>query len=130
MAPADKAVLRLTVGLGVAVLVAYGFALPMPFAVCVMAVIVLSKPGPPMPLVKGAVDRCVAGCGADARRADGAGARELPLTGLLMTAIILYAVFYKGLRQRQSRDDGARDGVRADPGGRGGRPGRGRNARA
>ena len=32
MAPADKAVLRLTMGLGVSVLVAYGFALPMPFA--------------------------------------------------------------------------------------------------
>ena len=30
---ADKAVLRLTLGLGLAVLVAYGFALPMPFVV-------------------------------------------------------------------------------------------------
>jgi Protein of unknown function (DUF2955) len=47
MARADKASLRLTVGLGVAVLVAYGFALPVPFVVCVMAVILLSSPGAP-----------------------------------------------------------------------------------
>ena len=34
--------------------VAYGLALPVPFVVCVMAVLVLSKPGPPLPLVKAA----------------------------------------------------------------------------
>jgi len=50
MNPADKAVLRLTLGLGLAVLVAYGFALPIPFVVCLMSILVLCKPGPPLPL--------------------------------------------------------------------------------
>jgi hypothetical protein len=53
IAPADKAVLRLAVGLGLAVLVAYGFALQMPHVVCLMAMIVLCKPGPPIPPVSG-----------------------------------------------------------------------------
>ena len=55
MNPGDKAALRLAVGLGVAVLVAYGMALPVPYVVCVMATLVLSKPGPPLPLAKGLV---------------------------------------------------------------------------
>ena len=52
---ADKAVLRLAIGLGLAVLIAYGLALPAPFVVCVMAVLLLCKPGPPIPFVKGVV---------------------------------------------------------------------------
>lgn len=55
MNPADKAALRLAIGLGLAVLIAYGFDLKLPFVVCVMTVIVLTAPGPPIPLVKGAV---------------------------------------------------------------------------
>ena len=55
MSRADKAVLRLTLGLGLAVLIAYGFALPMPFVVCLMSILVLCKPGPPLPLTKGLV---------------------------------------------------------------------------
>jgi hypothetical protein len=55
----DKATLRLTIGLGMAVLVAYGAALPLPFVVCVMAAILLSKPGPPMPPVRGAITALV-----------------------------------------------------------------------
>ncbi len=51
----DKAALRLAIGLGLAVLVAYGMALPVPYVVCVMSVLVLSRPGPPLPLVKGLV---------------------------------------------------------------------------
>ena len=53
----DKAVLRLTIGLGLAVFVAYGLALPVPFVVCIMAVLVLCKPGPPLPMVKAVVSR-------------------------------------------------------------------------
>ena len=52
---ADKAVLRLAIGLGLAVVIAYGFALPLPFVACVLTVVLLSKPGPPIPFVKGAV---------------------------------------------------------------------------
>ena len=52
---ADKAVLRLALGLGLAVFVAYGCALPMPFLVCLMSILVLCKPGPPQPLIKGII---------------------------------------------------------------------------
>lgn len=98
MARADKASLRLAVGLGVAVLVAYGFALPMPFVVCVLAVILLSKPGPPMPLARGTATTLVLAA------LLAAGVLMVPvlenyaLTGVLLTAAVLYAVFYKGLR--------------------------------
>ena len=36
---ADKAVLRLAIGMAIAVLIAYGFALPSPFVVCVVALL-------------------------------------------------------------------------------------------
>ena len=55
MDQADKAVLRLAIGLGLTVLAAYGLALRAPFVVCVMAVIVLCKPGPPIPFLKAVV---------------------------------------------------------------------------
>ena len=98
MAPADKAVLRLTVGLGVAVLVAYGFALPMPFAVCVLTVVVLSSPGPPMPFAKGAVTAALLAAVLTLGVLMVPVLENYRLTGLLLTAVILYAVFYKGLR--------------------------------
>jgi hypothetical protein len=100
MTRADRATLRLTIGLGLAVLVAYGLALPLPFAACVMAALMLSKQGPPLPLAKGVVVS-VAFCLLLA-----AGVLMVPLlehyalSGLLITAMILYAVFYKGLRSR------------------------------
>ena len=52
MARGDKAALRLTIGLGLAVFVAYGLGLQAPFVVCIMALLVLCKPGPPLPMVK------------------------------------------------------------------------------
>jgi hypothetical protein len=95
----DKATLRLTIGLGVAVLVAYGLALPTPFIVCVLAVVMLSKPGPPLPLAKGAVAALMlAGLVA-------VGVLMVPvlenyaMTGVLLTAAILYLIFYSGLRR-------------------------------
>ena len=36
-------------------MVAYGCALPMPFLVCLMSIVVLCKPGPPKPLLKGVI---------------------------------------------------------------------------
>jgi hypothetical protein len=99
MERADKATLRLTIGLGIAVLVAYGLALPMPFVVCVLAVFVLSKPGPPLPLTKGAVVALLLAL------LVAAGVLMVPLlenystAGVLLTAAILYAVFYTGLRR-------------------------------
>jgi hypothetical protein len=97
MTRGDKATLRLTTGLGLAVLVAYGLALQIPFVVCVMAVLVLCKPGPPMPLLKGAVAALLFAA------LVAAGVLMVPLlvhyaaAGVLLTAVVLYAVFYAGL---------------------------------
>jgi hypothetical protein len=93
----DRAALRLSLGIGLAVLVAYGLALPIPFVVCVMAVLVLSKPGPPLPLVKGIV---VAGIFALLVAAGGLMVPLLEnyaLSGILLTAALLYGVFFFGL---------------------------------
>jgi hypothetical protein len=91
--PTDKAVLRLATGLGLAVLVAYGLALTLPYALCVMAVLVLCKPGPPIPFLKGVVMAlAVAALVAVA-------VLMVPLlenyawTGVVLTGALLYAVF-------------------------------------
>jgi hypothetical protein len=96
--PADKAVLRLAVGLGLAVLVAYGFALQMPHVVCLMAMIVLCKPGPPIPPVKAAaLALLLAGLLVT-------GVLMVPLlenyalAAVLLTGAILYALFFFGIR--------------------------------
>jgi hypothetical protein len=93
---ADKASLRLTIGLGLAVFVAYGLALQAPYVVCIMAVLVLCKPGPPMPMIKAVVVAVVfAGLVA-------AGVLMVPLlehyaaAGLLLTAVMLFVLFYVG----------------------------------
>jgi hypothetical protein len=99
MERADKATLRLTIGLGVAVFVAYGLAMPVPFVVCVMAVLMLIKPGPPLPIAKATVVALMLGI------LIAAGVLMVPLlenyasTGVLLTATILYAIFYQGLRR-------------------------------
>ena len=92
----DKATLRLAIGLGLAVLIAYGAALPVPFAVCVMAVILLCKPGPPMPLAKGMVAALLL-----AALLTG-GVLMVPVlenyafTGIMLTAAVLYGIFLLG----------------------------------
>ena len=94
---ADKAVLRLTLGLGLAVLVAYGFALPMPFVVSLMSIPVLCKPGPPLPLTKGVVIAAIFAA------LVAFGVLMVPLlenyawSGILLTGSILYGIFYLGL---------------------------------
>jgi len=97
MHPGDKATLRLTLGLGLATLIAYGLALTAPYVVCVMAVILLSKPGPPLPLTKGIIVALIfAGVVA-------AGIVMVPLlenyalTGVLLTAVLLFTIFFAGL---------------------------------
>lgn len=97
MSPGDKAALRLAIGLGLAALVAYGLALAEPFVVCVMSVLVLSKPGPPLPLLKGLIVALLfAGLVA-------AGIVMVPLlehyafAAVLLTAVVLYGTFYSGL---------------------------------
>ena len=94
---ADKAVLRLTLGLGLAVLVAYGFALSIPFVVCLMSILVLCKPGPPLPPAKGLVIAVIFAA------LVASGVLMVPIlehyawSGILLTGAILYGVFFVGL---------------------------------
>jgi hypothetical protein len=96
MHQADKAALRLATGLGLAVLFAYGLALPLPWALCVMAVLLLSRPGPPIPILKGVVMAAAIAVVA------GAGMLMVPLlehyalAGVALTGALLYAVFRSG----------------------------------
>lgn len=98
MGRADKAVLRLAIGLGLAVAMAYGLALKAPYAVCVVAVLILCKPGAPIPLFKGLALALVV-CALMA-----AGVLLVPVlehyapAGVLLTGFLLYAVFYSGVR--------------------------------
>lgn len=100
LAPADKAALRLTLGLGAAVLVAYGGGFDMPYALCVMAVLILSKPGRPMGLIQGAIAALVV-VGVLL-----SGMLMVPLlenyaaAAILTTACVLYAVFHQGRRRK------------------------------
>ena len=97
MSPGDKATLRLAMGLGLAVLVAYGLALSSPFVVCVLSVVVLSRPGPPLPLLKGLVVALVLAA------LVAVGIAMVPLlehyafAGVLLTAVVLHGLFYSGL---------------------------------
>jgi hypothetical protein len=98
MHPADKAVLRLATGLGLAAVIAYGLALPLAFVVCALPVVALCSPGPPMPFGKGAMmGLIVAGLLA-------AGLLMVPLlehypvTGVVLTCVVLFAVFFAGAR--------------------------------
>lgn len=97
MHPGDKATLRLAIGLGLAVVVAYGLSLAIPFVVCVLSVVVLARPGPPLPLLKGLlVAPLLAGLVA-------VGIAMVPLlehyafAGVLLTALVLHRLFYTGL---------------------------------
>jgi hypothetical protein len=99
MAPADKAVLRLAVGLGLAALIAYGLALTLPFVACLLAVLLLCKPGPPLPIAKGVV------VGLVTMALLVLGVLMVPLLenyavgGVMLTAVLLYAVFFAGARR-------------------------------
>src|SRR5512134_2040430 len=98
MTRADRATLRLTIGLGLAVLAAYGLALPLPFVACVLAVVMLGKQGPPMPLAKSALVALLLAVLLTAGVLMVPLLENYALTGLLLTATVLYAVFYRGLR--------------------------------
>ena len=93
----DKAVLRLTIGLGLAVLVVYGFALPMPFVVCLMSILVLCKPGPPLPPAKGLVIAVIFAVLVVSGVFMVPVLEHYALSGILLTGAILYGVFFVGL---------------------------------
>lgn len=95
---ADKAVLRLAVGLGLAVLIAYGFALPLPFMVSVLTVLALTKQGPPMPFIKGVVSALIVAGLLVAGVLMVPLLEHYPVTGLVLTAAVLFMVFFSGAR--------------------------------
>jgi hypothetical protein len=96
MAPADSAALRLTIGVGLATFVAYGLALQTPYLVCILAALVLCKPGPPLPLLKAVVLAFLLAL------LVAAGVLMVPLlehfaaTALLLTALLLFVLFFLG----------------------------------
>jgi len=94
---ADKAVMRLMLGLGLAVLVAYGFALPLPFVVCLMSILVLCKPGPPLPLAKGVIIAAIFAALVTGGVLMVPLLENFALSGILLTGAILYGVFFLGL---------------------------------
>jgi len=96
---ADKAVLRLSVGLGLSVLIAYGLAVRMPFVVCVMAVLLLCKPGPPIPFLKGVVIAVVIAVLLVAGLLMVPVLEHYRVAGVVLTGALLYAVFFAGARR-------------------------------
>ena len=95
---ADKAVLRLGVGLGLSVLIAYGLALSLPFVVCVLTVLLLCKPGPPIPFLKGVVVAIVIAALLVAGVLMVPLLENYPVTGVALTGAVLYGVFFAGAR--------------------------------
>lgn len=93
----DKAALRLALGLGLAAAIAYGGGLTAPYVVCVLAVLLLAKPGPPLPLTKGLLVAALLPLIVLA------GIVMVPLlenyaaAGVLITALVLFAIFFAGL---------------------------------
>ena len=92
---ADKAVLRLAVGLGLAVLIAYGLEMQLAFAVCLLAILLLAKPGPPMPFMKGVVTGLIIAALVGAGILMVPLLRHYPLPAVALTAVFLFAVFFK-----------------------------------
>lgn len=95
---ADKAALRLAIGLGLAVLIAYGLALQAPFVVCVLTVLLLCKPGPPIPFVKGVASAFVIAALLVAGVLMVPILKHYALAGVMLTGALLYAVFFSGAR--------------------------------
>lgn len=98
MHQADKSVLRLAIGLALSVFIAYGLALSMPFMVCVLAVIVLMKPGPPIPFIKGLIISILFASLLAAGVLMIPVLENYPIAGILITSLALYALFYWGMR--------------------------------
>jgi hypothetical protein len=95
---ASRPVLRLTIGVGFALAVAYGMALTLPYIAVLVAVMILSKEGPPMPLLKA----CIAGVAL--MLVTGSGLLLVPLlenyafAGIGLIGVALFVLFYLGTK--------------------------------
>ena len=98
----EQSHLRLAAGLGLAALISYGWALTAPYVVCVMAVL-LAKPGPALPLAKGLVLAVMMGVLVAAGLLMVSLLGNYAVSGVLLTAVILFGLFYKGLVDRATR---------------------------
>ena len=99
MENADKAVLRLGVGMGLSVAIAWGAALEAAFMAPVMTLVLLAKPGPPIPLVKGVVLGLVIAALLLAGVLTVPILEHYPVTGVLLTGALFYSVSYTSARK-------------------------------
>ena len=102
---ASRPVLRLTIGVGVALPVAYGLALTLPYVAVLVAVMILSKEGPPMPLLKACI------VGGLLMLLTGSGLLLVPLlenyafAAMLLSAAVLFLLFYLGIKHANPQLD-------------------------
>ena len=99
MENADKAVLRLGIGMGLSVAIAWGVALEAAFMAPVMTLVLLAKPGPPIPLVKGVVLGLVIAALLLTGVLTVPILEHYPVTGVLLTGALFYSVSYNGARK-------------------------------
>jgi Protein of unknown function (DUF2955) len=99
MHPADKAALRLSLGMGLSVAIAWGVGLEAAFMAPVMTLVLLCKPGPPIPLVKGVVLGLVIAALLLAGVLTVPILEHYPVTGLLLTGTLFFLVSYSGARK-------------------------------
>ncbi len=99
MLNADKAVLRLGVGMALSVAIAWGAGLEAAFMAPVMTMTLLCKPGPPIPLVKGVVLGLVVAALLLAGDLMVPLLEHYPVTGVLLTGALFYTVSYTSARK-------------------------------
>ena len=85
--------------MGLSVLIAYGFGLQLPFVVPALSVVLLCKPGPPIPLVKGAVLGVVITVLLIAGLLMVPVLEHYPVTGIVLTGAVLYVLFFASARK-------------------------------
>ena len=99
MENADKAVLRLGVGMGLSVAIAWGAGLEAAFMAPVMTMTLLAKPGPPIPFVKGAMLGLVVAALLLAGVLTVPILKYYPVTGVMLTGALFYTVSYTSARK-------------------------------
>ena len=87
---------RLALGTGLAVLVAYGLKLTVPFLAVIIALILLMKPGPPLPPLKGLLLAGIVGLIVSGGVLLVPLLDKTPYASILLVALLLYHLFYLG----------------------------------
>ncbi|HKX57613.1 MAG TPA: DUF2955 domain-containing protein, partial [Xanthomonadales bacterium] len=87
---------RLALGTGLAVLVAYGLDLTVPFVAVIIALLLLMKPGPPLPPAKGLVLAVVVAMVVSGGVLLVPLLDKMPYASILLVALLLFHLFYFG----------------------------------